>query len=466
MSAVARVRAQFEGAARRRSIRLLGASGQLGYGIPTPAFEAGLAREPDLIGCDMGSTDIGPSYLGRGEMATAPDATRRDLRKVLLGARGKDIPLVIGSAGSAGAQPHLDATLAIVREIARAEGLHFRLGVLRADIPKPLLHAALRAGDVRSFDASPELTAEDIDAASNIVAQMGTSAIQRALAADVDVVIAGRACDTAIFASLPGMLGFPMGLAVHMAKIIECASLCCVPGGRDSILATLDEDGFELESMAPQRRATPVSVAAHSLYEQGDPYTVAEPEGRLDLREARYEAIDERRTRVTGARWQEAAENWVKLEGARLVGERAVLLAGAADPRFIARAETILAEVAEVVRELVCENTPQDYSLFWRVYGANGVRASVPPGEAPPNEIFVLGECIAPTRARAAEVVRTMKQYLLHHGYPGRQSTAGNLAFPFTPPEVSIGPAYRFNIYHLMRAHDLDALFPLEVETL
>ena len=68
-----------------------------------------------------------------------------------------------------------------------------------------------------------------------------------------------------------------------MAKIIECASLCCVPGGRDSILATLDDDGFVLESMAEQRRATPVSVAAHSLYEQADPFTVYEPEGRLDL---------------------------------------------------------------------------------------------------------------------------------------------------------------------------------------
>ena len=43
-----------------------------------------------------------------------------------------------------------------------------------------------------------------------------------------------------------------------------------------------------------------------------------------------------------------------------------------------------------------------------------------------------------PTRERAAEVVRTTKQYLLHHGYPGRLSTAGNLAFPFTPPEVSL----------------------------
>ena len=61
-------------------------------------------------------------------------------------------------------------------------------------------------------------------------------------------------------------------------------------------------------------------------------------------------------------------------------------------------------------------------------------------------------------------MVRTCKQYLLHHGYPGRLSTAGNLAFPFTPPEVSLGPAYRFNVYHLLHTHDPDALFPLEVE--
>jgi hypothetical protein len=35
-------------------MRLLGASGQLGYGIPTPGFNTGLERKPDLIGCDMG----------------------------------------------------------------------------------------------------------------------------------------------------------------------------------------------------------------------------------------------------------------------------------------------------------------------------------------------------------------------------------------------------------------------------
>ena len=66
----------------RSALRVLGASGQLGYGVPTPAFQAGLAREPDVIGCDMGSIDIGPYYLGAGRMGTAPAATRRDLRKV------------------------------------------------------------------------------------------------------------------------------------------------------------------------------------------------------------------------------------------------------------------------------------------------------------------------------------------------------------------------------------------------
>jgi hypothetical protein len=450
----------------RRPMRLVGASGQLGYGVPAPAFEAALARAPDLIGADMGSIDIGPTYLGKGEMATAPAATRRDLRKLLHGARRLDVPLVIGSAGSAGAAPHLDATLGIIRDIAHADGLHFRLGVIRADIPRELLLEAIREGRVTGLDGMPALTEEEVTEAAQIVGQMGMGAFRRALAEDIDVLVAGRACDTAIFAALPVMAGFPIGIAVHMAKIIECASLCCVPGGRDAILAILDHEGFELESMNPERRATPTSVAAHGLYEQADPYSVHEPEGRLDLSGAHYQALDDRRTRVSGAAWHPSADPCIKLEGARCIGERAVLLAGAADPRFIARHREILPGAAEVVRELVCEDVPQDYTLRFRVYGVDGVRMLPPADEPPPGEVFILGEVIAPTAARAAEVARTLKQYLLHYGYPGRLSTAGNLAFPFTPPEVSLGPAYRFNVFHLLHLPDPDSLFPVEVEQL
>jgi hypothetical protein len=281
----------------------------------------------------------------------------------------------------------------------------------------------------------------------------------------VDVVVLGRACDTGIFASIPAMLDFPPGISMHMAKIIECASLCCVPGGRDTMLGVLDDDGFELESMAPHRAATPSSVAAHSLYEQADPFEVREPAGRADLRQVSYRALDERRTRVEGATFEPAEQATLKLEGAQMIGFRALLLAGAADPRFIARHEEIFAAVTRVVRDLVCEDAAEDYRLTFRLFGVDGVRAWAEPPDQMPREAFVMGECIAPTPERAEEVVRTTKQYLLHHGYEGRLATAGNLAFPFTPPEVTIGEAYRFNVFHLMEVDDMARLFPVEVET-
>ena len=90
----------------------------------------------------------------------------------------------------------------------------------------------------------------------------------------------------------------------------------------------------------------------------------------------------------------------------------------------------------------------------------------VPENEPPPGEVFIMGECIAPTRERAAEVVRTCKQFLLHFGYLGRLSTAGNIAFPFTPPEVSLGPAYRFSVLPPAACRRCaGALFPVEIET-
>jgi hypothetical protein len=73
----------------------LAASGQLGYGIPENSFNAGLERNPDFIGCDMGSIDPGPYYLGAGVMATSEAMTKRDLRLVISAARKRDIPLII-----------------------------------------------------------------------------------------------------------------------------------------------------------------------------------------------------------------------------------------------------------------------------------------------------------------------------------------------------------------------------------
>lgn len=466
MNHLDRLRGQLISGGQRQPLRALAASGQLGYGIPEAALAEGLKRKPHFIGCDMGSVDPGPYYLGSGQLATSDAITRDDLAKVLRGARSINVPLLLGTAGTAGAAPHLDTTLAMVRDIARREGLHFRLASIRADMPRDLLKAAVRAGRTRPLGAIAALTEEDIDGASQIVGQMGIEAFQRALEAGADVVIAGRACDTAVFAAIPAALGYPLGPAMHMAKIIECCSICTTPGGRDALMGTLDGDGFTIDSMNPIRHATPMSVAAHSLYEQGDPYRVHEPEGTLHTDSARYQALDEHRCHISGARWEPATQFTVKIEGATRVGERAVLLAGCGDPSAIAAMPDILANVEKTVRELVTPSVSAPFLIYPKIYGLNGVTAWPSAANPLPREVFVMVEVIAATAADAKSVATVFKQYLLHNGFPGRISTGGNLAFPFTPPEVMAGTAYRFSAYHVVEVDALAPLFPVTVEEL
>ena len=171
---------------------------------------------------------------------------------------------------------------------------------------------------------------------------MGVEAFARALDGGADVVIAGRACDTAIFAACPADARLPDG-ALHAHGEDHRMHVHLLHAGRTRHDRRLSRDeSFVLDSMNPERHATPTSVAAHSLYEQADPFSVAEPEGVLRLEDARYEALDGHRTRVYGARWEEAACLRVKVEGALLEGQRAVLLAGSVDPQVIHRIDEIL----------------------------------------------------------------------------------------------------------------------------
>ena len=293
---------------------------------------------------------------------------------------------------------------------------------------------------------------------------MLTEAFLRAMALEPDVIITGRACDTAIYTALPARLGFPLGPALQMAKIIECASLCCEGGGRDAMLGVLDRDSFVLESMNPVRKATPMSVAAHGLYEQADPLSVAEPEGVLHLQDSKFEAVDARRCRVSGGRWVPAKQLSVKIEGATRVGARAIMVAGATDPVFIEKADEIAVLVEGMIRELVPPNPANPYKIYFRFYG-RGVVGAQPVAQLP-EEVGVIVEVIGETEDEARAVAATAKQYLLHAPFPGRITTAGNLGFPFTPPELTAGDAYRFSVYHIMDVDDLVPLFPVAAETI
>jgi hypothetical protein len=55
---------------------------------------------------------------------------------------------------------------------------------------------------------------------------------------------------------------------------------------------------------------------------------------------------------------------------------------------------------------------------------------------------------------------------MLHYPYPGRKSTAGNLAFLYSPSDIACGPVYRFNVYHLVEVDDPCELFRTEYRKL
>lgn len=438
----------------------------LGYGFPESSFAAGMAMQPDLIAVDAGSTDPGPYYLGSGTSFTDRSAVKRDLRIMLTAAVPPGIPVVIGTAGGCGALPHLLWNREIIEEIAAEEGLSFTLAVIASDLPHAVMLEKLAAGRITPLEHEGQLDEEIVRETPHIVGQIGVEPIQRALEAGADVVLAGRTYDPAVFAALPISRGFDRGLALHLGKILECAAIAATPGsGSDSVVGILHSDRFELVPLSGERVFTRESTAAHSLYEKSDPYHLPGPGGTLDLTACTFTEIEGGRVEVRGTRYQPSQRPTIKVEGARRVGYRTISIAGVHDPIMIAGLDDILAAVQQRVA-MILEREQIEGRVDIRVYGRDGVMGEWEPERASPShEVGIVIDAVAETQQAANSVCSLTRSTLLHYGYPGRISTAGNLAFPFSPSDLPAGPVFQFSLYHLLEleADEAEALFPPEL---
>jgi hypothetical protein len=175
------------------AIRVLAPTGVLGSGFLESSFKEGLRRQPHLIGSDAGSTDPGPSPLGSGKTSLPARAIRRDLRLMLLGARQAKVPLLIGTCGSTGGEPHLQIVFDLLQEVAREEGLRFRTALIHAEQDKQVLKDKLRAGRIKPLDPAPEFDEDTIERATRTVGMMGAEPYIAALEGGADVVPAAPA---------------------------------------------------------------------------------------------------------------------------------------------------------------------------------------------------------------------------------------------------------------------------------
>jgi hypothetical protein len=450
-------------------IGILAPTGCLGYGFPKASLDAAISNfKIDVMGMDAGSMDPGPYYLGAGVSFTKRLMNKRDLSLILPRAREIKVPLIIGSCGGAGGNPHLEWVTDIVREVAAEQGLSITLATISGEINKEYLRNKLQQGKVHTFESGIPLRESDIERSVRLVAQMGVEPIIGALQKGADVILCGRALDPAVFAAEPIRRGIDPGIAYHVGEVISCGAKVATPVGTDSIYALIDSKGFVLEAPNPIKCCSDRLTAAHTFWEKSDPRQLGVPGGELDFSGVSVTQIDKRRVRVTGSRFIEKHPYSVKVEGAASVGFRAICVAGTRDPVMIKEIDSVVEGVIKKVNsDLEGIVSPDAYKIRILQYGKNAVMGRwEPQAEDLPHELGLLIDCVAEDREVVLDVCALVRSAMLHFNYPGRVATAGNLAFPISPSDFPIGETFEFSVYHLMEVDDPYELFPCELETI
>jgi hypothetical protein len=446
---------------------ILSPCGILGYGFPEQSFRNGLAKNPDAIVVDAGSTDAGPHKLGAGVSIVSRMAAKKDLTLIIIEGIKRHIPVIVGSAGGAGAKKHVAWTLDIVEEILREHSLDVKLAVIYSDIGGNMVKDAINNKRIFPMGTNiPELTEATVDQTNSIVAQIGHEPVVEALNNGAEVIVCGRSYDPSIFAAVGIRAGFHPGLCYHMGKVLECGALCAEPGTtKDCIFGTLYDDSFTVCALNPARRCNLTSVAAHTFYEKENPCILRGPGFTLDLTGCTFTQEDEETVRVRGSRYIPEDIYKIKLEGARQVAYRTFVIGAIRDPILISRLEEIEAKVTKSVRDYIHEIPQEDYQINYYNYGINGVMGDREIQEFKGHEVCVVFEALAKSQEIANTICSFMRSTFLHCDYEGRKTTAGNLAFPFAPSDIPFGPVYEFSVYHLMQIPDGKSIFPIRYFT-
>jgi len=426
----------------------LALNGSLGTGFREASLEAGLARPLAFIGVDSGSTDGGPYYLGSGAWIWSMEAYERDLGLGLRGAKRLGIPLIVGSCGGGGNDSAVEGYLAMVDRLAGAAGFGVRVACVACEPDRELLVRKYRQGDLRPLPGAPAIDESILRQPGHIVAMAGAEPIQDAVDRGADVVLLGRCADAAIFAALPIARGFDPGPVWNAAKIVECGSAAATNRkGQDSILCTIEEDGFVLEPLDPDLRCTPASVAAHTLYETADPYRLIMPSGVLDARTATYEALDDRRVKVRGGTFSNADTYTAKLEGAAPVGYLSSFWGSVRDPVILAQLPSWCDSLETQIKTRLSGTWGAGYQLDVKVYGVNGTTGEKT--DAIPREAVVVFDLVGETQEAASGMARAAYHVALH--WPVKEWKAGSIttfAHPYSAPVVDRGQVFRFTLNH------------------
>ena len=411
--------------------------GRLGGRKPDSAEWAAKAIDEgvDVISGQGTGMDAGAYFLGADKVLPL---RRVDFEPLLLAAKRTETPFVFSMGGS-------------------------------GEIDREYLRGKVREGAKirRSIDSeriSEYLTEEDVDRCCRVQAQLGPEPIMKAIEEndDIDGVITGRALDVGIHMASPLLHGIDRSTSAHLAKIIECASMSAEPTGPfEAVVAEVQQGSFTVRCVHPNHTCTVRSVSSHSLYERENPFEERNPGGLLDVGQAVYEQIDPETVRCSGGVWRDLPYT-VKLEGAEQIGFQTGTLCAIRDPAMIAEIDHVIDQARETV---LAESPVDDVDVSFKVLGLDSVLGTSEPlrETATPHELGVLCVVTAPTQEIANTLANTARLRVFFAQFKGRRSTAGNTAAPLQQMEFPLGPAYVFNIWHLLPLEDPSEPFPYEI---
>ncbi|WP_343675823.1 acyclic terpene utilization AtuA family protein [Paraburkholderia heleia] len=450
------------------SVKILVPSGSMGVGVSEAAFSSGLNEGPDVIATDAGSTDSGPHYLGTGKAKCSVAVLKAELRTLMIARAEKGIPLIVGSCGTCGSDAGVDLMRELCEEIASELGQTVRVACIYSEQDASTLIAALRAGRISPLQPVLPVDEALLLRCSHVVAVMGVEPIIHALEEGADIVLAGRATDTAVMAAVPIMKGAAQGAAWHAGKILECGAMCTTHPASRAVLATIDESGFTVSALGPDAKATPRSVMAHMLYENSNPDVLIEPGGSLNVSDATYTVVDDRRVRVEGSMWTPAERYTVKLEGAAPAGYQAVSVCIIRDPEYLARFGEWLAGLDSSVRAEIGKRlglTVSDYHLEFRSIGKDATLGALESKIGIPVEICVMAIVTSPSARTTREIISVLSPPMLHFTLPDAERVATH-AFPLSPASMDRGLVYEFVLNHVLTVEDPLAPFRFSFKTI
>jgi hypothetical protein len=129
---------------------------------------------------------------------------------------------------------------------------------------------------------------------------------------------------------------------------------------------------------------------------------------------------------------------------------------------MIEQLDEILADIEEIAQKRF--GAYGAFKIHWHRFGKDAVlQGAEMASNVAPSEVGVVADVVAETADLAHDIACDLQTRIAFWRYPGRYTTAGNVAMTLSPASLEGGPVYEFSIYHPILTDDYRDLIQRQI---